>query len=44
LARRNAAHCFMGGPKHRKQPERYAQFGLNNVTGKKLVAKNEKRS
>jgi hypothetical protein len=27
LARRNAAHCFMGGPKRRKQPERYAQYG-----------------
>jgi hypothetical protein len=26
LARRNAAHCFMGGPKRRKQPERYAQL------------------
>jgi hypothetical protein len=24
FARRNAAHCFMGGPKRRKQPERYA--------------------
>jgi hypothetical protein len=23
LARRNAAHCFIGGPKRRKQPERY---------------------
>jgi hypothetical protein len=22
LARRNAAHCFMGGPKRRKQQER----------------------
>jgi hypothetical protein len=28
LARRNATHCFMGGPKHRKQPERYVQYGL----------------
>jgi hypothetical protein len=26
LARRNAAHCFMGGPKRRKQPERYATY------------------
>jgi hypothetical protein len=26
LARRNAAHCFMGGPKRRKQPERYVPF------------------
>jgi hypothetical protein len=26
LARRNATHCFMGGPKRRKQPERYVQF------------------
>jgi hypothetical protein len=25
LARRNAAHCFIGGPKRRKQPERYVQ-------------------
>jgi hypothetical protein len=32
LARRNAAHCFMGGPKRRKQPERYVQFfGLKSV-------------
>jgi hypothetical protein len=28
LARRNSAHCFIGGPKRRKQPERYAQLGL----------------
>jgi hypothetical protein len=28
LARRNAAHCFIGGPKRRKQPERYAKFGM----------------
>jgi hypothetical protein len=26
LTRRNATHCFMGGPKRRKQPERYAQL------------------
>jgi hypothetical protein len=26
LARRNATHCFIGGPKRRKQPERYAQY------------------
>jgi hypothetical protein len=24
LARRNATHCFMGGPKRHIQPERYA--------------------
>jgi hypothetical protein len=29
LARRNAAHC--GGPKCRKQPERYATLGLKCV-------------
>jgi hypothetical protein len=29
LARRNASHCFMGGPKRHIQPERYVQFGLN---------------
>jgi hypothetical protein len=28
LARRNATHCFIGGPKHRKQPERYVQWVL----------------
>jgi hypothetical protein len=28
LARRNAAHCFIGGPKRRKQPERYTPFCL----------------
>jgi hypothetical protein len=27
LARRNATHCFMGGPKRRKQPERYVPLG-----------------
>jgi hypothetical protein len=26
LARRNASHCFMGGPKRHIQPERYAQL------------------
>jgi hypothetical protein len=26
LARRNAAHCFMGGPKRHIQPGRYATF------------------
>jgi hypothetical protein len=26
LARRNATHCFMGGPKRHIQPERYAKF------------------
>jgi hypothetical protein len=25
LARRNAAHCFMGGPKRHIQPEHYVQ-------------------
>jgi hypothetical protein len=25
LARRNATHCFMGGPKRHIQPERYAK-------------------
>jgi hypothetical protein len=29
LARRNATHCFMGGPKRHIQPERYAPFFLN---------------
>jgi hypothetical protein len=34
LARRNAAHCFIGGPKRRRiagslQPEGYAQFWPN---------------
>jgi hypothetical protein len=29
LARRNATHCFMGGPKRRKQPERYTKYALN---------------
>jgi hypothetical protein len=28
LARRNATHCFMGGPKRQIQPERYAKFGM----------------
>jgi hypothetical protein len=28
LSRRNATHCFMGGPKRRKQPERYVPFFL----------------
>jgi hypothetical protein len=28
LARRNATHCFMGGPKRHIQPERYATFDL----------------
>jgi hypothetical protein len=28
LARRNTAHCFIGGPKRRKQPERYVQLNL----------------
>jgi hypothetical protein len=28
LARRNAPHCFMGGPKRHIQPERYAKFGM----------------
>jgi hypothetical protein len=31
LARRNAAHCFMGGPKCRKQPERYMTYALKFV-------------
>jgi hypothetical protein len=31
LARRNAAHCFMGGPKRHIQPERYAKLGLKFV-------------
>jgi hypothetical protein len=26
LARRNATHCFMGGPKRHIQLERYVQF------------------
>jgi hypothetical protein len=29
LARRNATHCFMGGPKRHIQPERYATLVLN---------------
>jgi hypothetical protein len=29
LARRNATHCFMGGPKRHIQPERYAKWDLN---------------
>jgi hypothetical protein len=28
LARRNPAGCFMGGPKRRKQPKRYAKLRL----------------
>jgi hypothetical protein len=31
LARRNATHCFMGGPKRHIQPERYAKLGLKFV-------------
>jgi hypothetical protein len=31
LARRNATHCFMGGPKRHIQPERYVQFVLKLV-------------
>jgi hypothetical protein len=37
LARRNATHCFIGGPKRRKQPERYApffEFFLKNIDKK----------
>jgi hypothetical protein len=26
LARRNASHCFMGGPKRHIQPERYTTY------------------
>jgi hypothetical protein len=26
LARRNATHCFMGGPKRHIQPERYVKY------------------
>jgi hypothetical protein len=26
LARRNATHCFIGGPKRHIQPERYAKY------------------
>jgi hypothetical protein len=32
LARRNAAHCFMGGPKRHIQPERYAQWLTLNIS------------
>jgi hypothetical protein len=28
LARRNASHCFIGGPKRHIQPERYTPFCL----------------
>jgi hypothetical protein len=28
LTRRNAMHCFIGGPKRRKQPEHYVQCPL----------------
>jgi hypothetical protein len=40
LARRNAAHCFMGGPKSHIQPERYAKCGLKFVENilKKTIA------
>jgi hypothetical protein len=31
LARRNAAHCFMGGSKRHIQPERYVQFALDLI-------------
>jgi hypothetical protein len=31
LARRNATHCFIGGPKRHIQPERYAQYTLKFV-------------
>jgi hypothetical protein len=31
LARRNASHCFMGGPKRHIQPERYVQLRLKFV-------------
>jgi hypothetical protein len=31
LARRNASHCFIGGPKRHIQPERYAKWGLKFV-------------
>jgi hypothetical protein len=31
LARRNATHCFMGGPKRHIQPERYAPYRLNGL-------------
>jgi hypothetical protein len=31
LARRNPPGCFIGGPKRRKQPERYAQYVPKNI-------------
>jgi hypothetical protein len=31
LARRNATHCFIGGPKRHIQPERYAQLPLTTL-------------
>jgi hypothetical protein len=36
LARRNATHCFMGGPKRHIQPERYATYA------QKILKKMEK--
>jgi hypothetical protein len=42
LARRNATHCFMGGPKRRKQPERYVQCALKlfgNINSLKIIGK-----
>jgi hypothetical protein len=31
LTRRNATHCFMGGPKRHIQPERYVQLPIEFV-------------
>jgi hypothetical protein len=44
LARSNATHCFIGGPKRRKQPERYVQWGLKwlEYIDKKLKVKYKK--
>jgi hypothetical protein len=37
LAHRNATHCFIGGPKRRKQPERYAPFVLKLLKNEKYA-------
>jgi hypothetical protein len=37
FVRRNVAHCFMGGTKRRKQPERYAKW--RKIVGKYRLTK-----
>jgi hypothetical protein len=39
LARRNATHCFIGGPKRHIQPERYVPLCLKLVGALTIIKK-----